>query len=220
MNTLKNIIQSNEERNGFFSNRLFQILAAIFILSWFYFFATTRDLTNWWIENILVLLFIPWFYFLNRKFLFSNTSLIFLFFFLWIHIYGAQMSYTYNTAGEWFRTTFDLWRNPYDRFVHFNFGLLMVFPTWDYLVYRWQAPVKWSYFIATLLLFAMATFFELIEWFVAAISDSATGETYVATQGDVWDAHKDIGLAWIAATLVMTLLCFYINKKRSTVQTP
>lgn len=122
------------------------------------------------------------------------------------------MSYTHNTVGEWLKEQYHLWRNPYDRFVHFNFGFLMVIPIWDYLVHRWAAPKNWSYLLACSLLFCLATFFELIEWFVAAVSDKETGETYVATQGDVWDAHKDIALAWLGAAIMMSALYLYLKR--------
>ena len=201
-------------RLSFTQNRLLQILSAIFILAWFYFFATTRDTTNWWIENILVILFIPWFYFLQKKFLFSDVSLICIFLFLLIHTYGAQMSYTYNQAGAWLQETYSLSRNPYDRFAHFNFGLLTAYPVLDYLINRFKAPINYAYGIMIMFILSLATIFELIEWTVSALTDSETGETYVATQGDVWDAHKDIALALLACVLVAIFQ--YIWRKRTS----
>ena len=54
-----------------------------------------------------------------------------------------------------------------------------------------------------MIIFSLATIFELIEWGVAAFADSATGETYVATQGDPWDAQKDITLAVLDSVLFL-----------------
>jgi putative membrane protein len=178
----------------------------MFVVAWFYFWITTRDETNWWIENLLILIFVPWFVFLQRKIHFSDTSLICIFLFLFFHIYGAQMSYTHNTAGEWIQNKFQLQRNPYDRFVHFSFGLFMVYPIHEYLIKRIKMKPSWAYYFAVEAILGLATIFELIEWGVAATTDSETGETYVATQGDVWDAHKDIALALLAATLVMMVV--------------
>jgi len=205
---------ASTHRYSFAQNKLSQILALFFTIAWLYFFATTRDITNWWIENILVILFVPWFYFLQQKFTFSDKSLICIFLFLLIHIYGAQMSYTYNQAGAWLQDTYHLSRNPYDRFVHFNFGLLMSYPVLDYLVNRFKVPINYAYGIMIMFLLSLATIFELIEWSVAALTDSATGETYVATQGDVWDAHKDIALALLACILV-SVIHYYLKKKKA-----
>lgn len=201
----------SSERKTFKESTLFQSLVFLFTIFWIYFFLTTRSQTNWWIENILVILFIPWFYFLQKKFLFSNESLVCIFLFLLVHIYGAQMSYTYNQMGIWLQNSLLLKRNPYDRIVHFSFGLLIVIPIQDYLINRLKTPLKWSYSLSVLIILGLATIFELIEMSVALCTDSETGETYVATQGDVWDAHKDIVLAFIASILVITVS--YLCKK-------
>ena len=124
------------------------------------------------------------------------------------------MSYTYNQAGAWLQETYNLARNPYDRFVHFNFGFLMAYPVLDYVVNRFKAPIKYAYGIMIMFILSLATIFELIEWLVASLTDSETGETYVATQGDVWDAHKDIALALLACALVACV--HYLIKQRKT----
>lgn len=84
----------------------------------------------------------------------------------------------------------------------------------DYLINRIKTPVKWSYSLSVVVTLALATIFELIEWLVAACTDSETGESYVATQGDVWDAHKDIALALLASVCVMGFL-FIIRKMKT-----
>lgn len=124
------------------------------------------------------------------------------------------MSYTYNQVGAWLQDTYDLSRNPYDRFVHFNFGFLMAYPCLDYLVNRFKAPLKYAYSIMVMFVLSLATIFELIEWTVAALTDSETGETYVATQGDVWDAHKDIALA-LLASIIVAFIHYFIKKKKA-----
>lgn len=189
-----------------------KILVLLFTLAWIFFWLTTRSHLNWWIENILVILFVPWFIWLHKRFHFNNLSLLCLFFFLLIHIYGAQMSYTYNQVGVWLKERYHLERNPYDRFVHFNFGVLITYPLYDFAQNRYQLAERFSFVIVTTSILGLATWFELIEWLVAATTDSETGETYVATQGDVWDAHKDIALAYFASILVMFALRFKLKK--------
>jgi putative membrane protein len=209
---IKTIEPSRISNNKF----VLTILSMLFAVCWIYFFVTTRSPINWWIENILVILFIPCFYFIQKKFTFSNASLICIFLFLLVHMYGAQMSYTYNQLGIWLQQRFHLWRNPYDRIVHFSFGLLIVYPIQDYLVYKLNTPIKWSYKLSVLIILGLATIFELIEWMVAMCTDSETGETYVATQGDVWDAHKDIALALLASILVMYVLSLHKRRNEDT----
>jgi putative membrane protein len=45
--------------------------------------------------------------------------------------------------------------------------------------------------------------YELIEWAVADIFFPAQGHAYLGSQGDVWDAQKDMGLAFLGAVLMM-----------------
>jgi putative membrane protein len=47
--------------------------------------------------------------------------------------------------------------------------------------------------------------YELIEWLVADIFFKAEGAAYLGSQGDVWDAQKDMGLAFIGAITAMLL---------------
>jgi putative membrane protein len=98
------------------------------------------------------------------------------------------MAYTHNEMGEFLKNTFQLSRNPYDRIVHFSFGFLMAYPLKDYLDYKFPLSKKYLSILVNMIILCLATIFELIEWGVAAFTDSATGETYVATQGDPWDA--------------------------------
>lgn len=152
-------------------------------------------------ENILVGVFSIVVFISQKKFIFSDRSLVFIFMFLLLHLYGARMAYTHNETGELLKTAFQLSRNPYDRIVHFSFGFLMAYPIKDYLTYKYSLSKRHVFILVNMIILCCATIFELIEWGVAACTDSATGETYVATPGDVWDAQKDIILASVGACL-------------------
>jgi putative membrane protein len=45
--------------------------------------------------------------------------------------------------------------------------------------------------------------YELIEWGAAMAFGSELGQAYLGTQGDVWDAHKDMALASLGALIAM-----------------
>jgi putative membrane protein len=158
---------------------------------------------NWIIENLLVIILVP-VLFLSRKWhRFSDMSYLFLFLFVMLHCYGAFYAYTSNAFGQWLKDTYHLWRNPYDRIVHFSFGLLIAYPAREVLLNTFRVSPRASWLLPVEIAFSLGTIFELLEWGVAEVSTSATGETYVATQGDVWDAHKDIALAALGAAITM-----------------
>jgi putative membrane protein len=54
--------------------------------------------------------------------------------------------------------------------------------------------------------------YELIEWAAAMCFGSELGQAYLGTQGDVWDAHKDMALALLGA-LISMLIVAWINWK-------
>jgi putative membrane protein len=203
------------DRIAFTKNKLFKIIAALFVIIWIAFYATALDKTDWWIENILVFIFIITLASTHKRFLFSDVSLVFLFLFLFVHIYGAQAAYTHNALGEFFRETWQLKRNPYDRIVHFSFGFLLAYPAVDLLYNKFAVPQKWVGTITNMGILCLATIFELIEWGVSVFTTKETGETYVATQGDIWDAQKDIILALIGSMIVTNTIKYFrknINK--------
>jgi putative membrane protein len=90
-------------------------------------------------------------------------------------------------------------RNHYDRIVHFAFGLLMLRPVRE-LGFRNRTTGP-----AAVLYFSMAgvacwsVVYEVVEWLVASMADPAAGTAYLGTQGDVWDAEKDMALALCGA---------------------
>ena len=216
---MASINTSDKERLIYLKNKQFIFLTILFITTWFYFFYSAIDLKDWWMENILVLFFCATLFVTQKRFLFSNTSLVFIFLFLLLHLYGARMAYTHNELGQFLKSIFELSRNPYDRIVHFSFGFLMIYPLCDYLVYNYQLSKKHLFVLSNMIIFSLATIFELIEWGVAAFTDSATGETYVATQGDPWDAQKDIILALIGSMLFLRLQKIFAKKITSPLLT-
>jgi putative membrane protein len=121
-------------------------------------------------------------------------------------VYGAKMAYTKNEFGAFLQNTYHLQRNPYDRIVHFSFGFLLLFPFIELLKKRLANKDNFIFLFANMGILCLVTIFELIEWGVSAFTDKVTGETYVATQGDPWDAQKDIILAVVGSLIVTIFL--------------
>ncbi len=211
---MRNVFSTaTSSRLGFNQNRLIQLLYATFVLIWFLLYYYCIDTVDWFIENILVFIFAFFITVHYRRFQFSDASYICFFLFLLLHIYGAQYAYTQNPLGEWLQNNFHLIRNPYDRIVHFSFGLFLAYPIRDILVNKINVKGKWQYILPIEITLSLACIFELIEWLVAEVTTKETGETYVATQGDVWDAHKDIAVAVVGAAITM-IIVFLINKRK------
>ena len=194
---MNNSILRERETNNIFPI----IILSVFAVFWIWFYAAAIDKQDWWIENILVVIFLVYLFFTRKKIQFTNTALVFIFLFLLLHVYGAKMAYTKNELGVFLQNKFQLWRNPYDRIVHFSFGFLLLYPFVEIIKKKFADKENFCFLLANMSILCLATIFELIEWGVSVFTDKITGETYVATQGDVWDAQKDIFVALVGSII-------------------
>ena len=96
-------------------------------------------------------------------------------------------------------------RNHFDRLVHFSYGLLLVYPIRELFLRVADVKGFWGYFLPFDLTLSTSLIFELIEWMVVELVASDLGMTYLGTQGDVWDAHKDMALAGLGALITMSV---------------
>ena len=81
--------------------------------------------------------------------------------------------------------------------------LLLAYPVRE--IFLRVAAVKgfWGYFLPLDLTMSTSMMYELIEWGFAMIFGGDAGAAYLGTQGDVWDAHKDMALATLGAVIAM-----------------
>lgn len=196
----------SEFRVPFKRNRAVQIMIILFSILWGITLSHTTDLANWILENALVFVFIGYLSWSWRKHQYSDVSYLLIFIYLCLHVYGAMYTYAENPFGYWLMDTFDLARNHYDRIVHFSFGFLLAYPMRELFIIHlgfakwvgWALPIEVTLSISAL--------YELIEWGVADVFFKEQGAAYLGTQGDIWDAQKDIALATLGAILATTIV--------------
>lgn len=179
-----------------------------FLTLWLNTLISTTDLKNWFLENFLVFLFIGFLLKTYRKNQFSDLSYLLITIYLCLHIYGSKYTYTENPFGYWLKATFGFERNPYDRLVHFCFGFLLAYPMREVFIrwFKFPAWVGWALPIEITL--SVSGLYELIEWGVADILFPQQGAAYLGSQGDIWDAQKDMALATLGAILATSIVSF------------
>ncbi len=96
-------------------------------------------------------------------------------------------------------------RNHFDRLVHLSYGLLLAYPIREVFLRVVDARGFWGYFLPLDVTMSTSMIFELFEWAVAERVGGELGMAYLGTQGDVWDAHKDMALASLGALIAMAL---------------
>jgi putative membrane protein len=178
----------------------------VFTAVWVATYLGTTDMSNWWLENTLTFIFIGFLVISYHKFQFSDLSYLLICVYLCLHVYGSEYTYAENPFGYWLKDQLDWPRNHYDRIVHFGFGFLLAYPMRE-LFLKWLKYPEWaSWALPIEITMSVSAFYELIEWAVADVFFKAQGAAYLGTQGDVWDAQKDIALAFTGAILATTIV--------------
>lgn len=183
-----------------------QLFLVVFVAIWISTFIGTSDMNNWILENTLVFIFLPCLFFTYKKYQFSDTSYLLLCIYLSLHVYGSKYTYADNPFGFWLQEAFQTSRNHYDRIVHFSFGFLLAYPMREMFLRGLNYP-KWvAWLLPIEITLSISGFYELIEWAVADVFFKAQGDAYLGTQGDIWDAQKDIFLAFSGAIIATTIV--------------
>jgi putative membrane protein len=198
-------------RIPFKQNRLLQIFIAVFFVGWLSTLVGTPDIYNWIMENTLVIIFLSILAFTYNRFTFSDLTYTFIFVYLSLHIYGAMYTYAENPFGYWMKDAFGFERNHYDRIVHFSFGFMLAYPMRDFFINKMKFPNWVGWLLPIEITLSFSCLYELIEWAVADVFFPEQGVAYLGTQGDVWDAQKDMFMAFCGAVLI-TLFVLAIKK--------
>lgn len=207
-------IAISEHRTPLRTNRWLWLFTATFAAIWVSTFTGTTDLSNWMLENTLTFLFLIFLILSFKRYQFSDLSYLLICVYLCLHVYGSKYTYAENPLGYYLMDVFGSARNHYDRIVHFSFGFLLAYPMRE-LFLRWlkfPAFVSWALPIEITL--SISAFYELIEWAVADLFFKAQGDAYLGTQGDIWDAQKDIFLAFSGAILATSIVSFIKKYRR------
>lgn len=176
-------------------------LVLVFLIIWVWAAINPVFPDDWLLENYLVFFFVPIIIILGRYFKLSKVSYTLIALFLILHIIGSHYTYSEVPFGYTLQDWFGGSRNMYDRIVHFSFGLLLFYPIRE--VFMRLAKVKgfWTYLLPIDLVSSFSVIYELLEWLAARNVDPAAGLAFLGSQGDIWDAQKDMALALLGACL-------------------
>ena len=193
--------------------RYLLVLAILFGTVWFAFAISPSDRVVWIMENSLVVGLVLLLALTYRTFSLSRVSYTLIFLFLCLHELGAHYTYSKVPYDDWLRSLFGVSanqafgfeRNQFDRLVHFCYGLLFAYPVRE--VFLRIAAVRgfWGYFLPFDVTVSTSALFELIEFAAVVMFGGSAGSDYIGTQGDEWDAHKDMALASLGALIAMTV---------------
>jgi len=200
--------------------RYVSALAALLALLWIALAVAPNDRGDWLLENALTLAAVAVLGTTYRRFPLSRGSYTLIFVFLCLHTVGAHYTYSlvpYDAAwasltGSTLNEQLGWKRNNFDRVVHLAYGLLLAYPIRELFLRIAGVRGFWGYFLPLDLTMSTSMLYELIEWGAAEILGGELGAAYLGTQGDIWDAHRDMALAMLGALLAMCTTAF-INSR-------
>lgn len=167
------------------------------------------DRAVWYAETIpvfaiwgLLIITYPWFRF-------SGTAYILMSFWIILHFIGAKYTFAnvpFDWANQFLTPILGEDRNHFDRVAHYIIGFYS-FPMAEWLMRRKLCGMGVAFFFALFFIMSVAAGYEIIEWQYAVIEGGQAGIEFLGSQGDIWDAQKDM----LADTLgAITALLLYL----------
>ena len=187
------------------SNSFVRTLVVIFLVTWVYLAFDVFGRTTWVVENVIMFLGAIYLIASYKKEPFSNNAYFLIFIFCLLQTVGAHYTYALVPAGDWVSDMLGIERNHYDRLVHFSFGFLLALPLIEIL--KSQVNYKntvYKHLLIVLIFFGFGGLYEVIEWMYAWYNQgNEASDAFLGSQGDIWDAQKDIFLAGLGAWLYL-----------------
>jgi len=147
---------------------------------------------------------------------FSTTAYVLMAFLIYLHTIGGH--YTFERVPfDFVNHLFGWQRNNYDRVAHttvgfYAFGIAEFVETRGYVKNKWMAVL-----FAVFAIMALAAAYEIFEWRYAVSSDPKAGIAVLGSQGDIWDAQKDMLCDTVGALFAGLLYLMLRGKKNAGV---
>jgi putative membrane protein len=185
-------------------NRLPHALLAGYLALWTWAAINPFDRATWWAENIPIMLLVAALVTMYaRGIRFSKLAWILMAVLPYWHTVGGHYTFERVPFG-WFNDLFGFERNMFDRIGHFSVGFY-AFALVELLESRNAMSRRLACLFAIFTIAFVAMSYELIEWGYAATAGGASGANFLGSQGDTWDAQKDMLMDTLGALTVTAL---------------
>ncbi len=166
----------------------------------------SHDRFTWVLEVFPILIGLPILVLTHRRFPLSGLVYSLIVLHSLILSVGGIYTYAKVPFGFWLQDWFGFARNHYDRIGHFAQGFIPALLTREILLRT--SPLrkgKWLNFITVSVCLAVSALYELIE-FAYALGTGESADSFLGSQGDIWDAQWDMTFALAGAVLALMLL--------------
>jgi len=165
-----------------------------------------HDYPTWWLEVAPAIIVLVVLVLTRQRFPLTSLAYLLILVHALILMLGGHYTYAEVPLGDWVRDWVGGDRNNYDKLGHFAQGFIPAIVIREILVRNDVIARKgWLAFIVISICLAISAFYELIEWWVALLSAEAA-DSFLGTQGYVWDTQSDMLFALVGASLAIALL--------------
>ncbi len=190
-------------------------LAAIFVIFFAVLAIDPVSRTVWIAEVIPVVLVFLGLLVSYPYFRFSNTAYALMAVWLFWHTLGGHYTFA-NVPFDWFNELIGSERNHFDRVGHFSVGFY-AFATAEWMLRRGHCRYVVAALFSLFFIMAIAAAYEIIEWWYAVLEGGDAGIEFLGSQGDIWDAQKDMLADTLGAVFALAIFA-WVRPDRSAKQ--
>jgi len=148
-----------------------------------------------------------------KRFRFTYFTYVMILIHCYILFIGGHYTYALVPLGDWVRDTFHQARNNYDKLGHFFQGFVPAMIVREVFIKADIIKKKsWMPFLIICMCGTISLLYELLEWLVSVTSGSS-GDSFLGTQGDVWDTQSDMLFALICAICMLIFVSKILDKQ-------
>lgn len=189
------------------------VLLVCYLIMWAFLAYEPYSRDIWFAENTPVILIVCILIFTYPKYKFSNGSYLMMAIFIFMHTIGGHYTFA-RVPFDFVNDLFGFERNNYDRFAHFSVGFY-AYPIIEFIKdKKISASTLFAYLFAIFAIMSVAAAYEIIEWWFAVIFGGDNGMLFLGSQGDIWDAQKDILCDTMGAVMAVVLFHLFGKSKR------
>lgn len=137
------------------------------------------------VVGVFALLVLTW-----KRYRFSHTAYALMAFWMFWHTIGGHYTFA-NVPFGFVTNLLGAERNHFDRIGHFSVGFY-AYAILELLERKFHLPRLFSALFALFTIMSIAAGYEIIEWWYAAAEGGSAGVEFLGSQGDIWDAQKDM----------------------------
>ncbi len=179
-----------------------------------------HDYPTWWLEVAPALIALVLLAATRRRFPLTTLAYVLILLHAVILMVGGHYTYAEVPVGDWVRDLMGGQRNNYDKLGHLAQGFIPAIIAREILLrFEVLRNTAWLNLIVVSICLAFSAFYEMLEWWAALLGGEGA-ESFLGTQGYVWDTQSDMFLALLGAVAALVLLSGVHNRQLKSLLQP